>query len=208
MRISDFIRQFAQLFTSRRPPVVQRRTSEPEEPRFADSPPPGYIPIETQISGQQLDGTSRWVGQDARVVESPAGEVVTCERLRTVMCGCRHLVYSIQEKTTAAGLVRGIGGSCSDCAREGEDLVRRNLVSPSQAEALQFYCSQCASHCDACGRQSLCRRHTSVFTDTDGRQWSLCPDCRVKADRKKFFKQTVGLFIRILADDDKPTQRE
>jgi hypothetical protein len=206
MKILDFIRRFAQFFRNRQQPVVRRQEPAPEEPRFTDDLPPLYAPIETQVSGQHLDGTSRWVGEDARVVQAPSGEIITCTRLRGVRCGCGHFIYTVLTRITETGILAGIGGTCPYCASEAEDLVQRNAVSASQAEALQLYCAQCASHCDGCGRQNLCRRHTAVFTDADGRQQLLCPDCLAKADRKKFFKQTVAFFGWFLAEDDTPSQ--
>ncbi len=206
MRIRDVIRRLARLFRRRQPPAVQHQVAEPEDPQFTGGLPPGYIPIETQISGQHIDGTSRWVGEDARVVQAPSSEIITCTRLRTVRTGCDHFPYSVQERITETGIIAGIGGRCSDCASEADELLHRNAISASQAEALALYCTQCASHCDGCGRQNLCKRHTTLFTDADGRQRLLCPDCLKKADRKKFFTQTVTFFNWLLAEDDSPSQ--
>jgi hypothetical protein len=42
--------------------------------------PPNYIPIETLIEGQEIPGTNRWVGEVAKVFQTPAGEPITIDR--------------------------------------------------------------------------------------------------------------------------------
>jgi len=95
---------------------------------------------------------------------------------------------------------------CWDCAAEAGDLVNRNALSAGQAEAMSLYCSQCASYCDGCGRHNLCTRHTKLFADSDDRQLRLCPQCSLKADRKKLFKQTIAAVSWLFAEDDKSSQ--
>ena len=137
MRLLNLIRSIVfRLFKGGQQPPVVRRPTEPEEPEFADDLPPGYIPIETQIRGQHVDGSGRWVGEDARVIQAPNGELLTLERGRTVRCGCGHLATSIEEVVTATGVRRGIGGVCHYCFAEAQELLKRNAVSLAQAEGL------------------------------------------------------------------------
>lgn len=205
MKLVGFIRRIIlYLFIGRQQPVVRGPTA-PEDPWPADDLPPGYIPIETQIRGQHLDGSGRWVGEDARVIQAPNGELLTLERGRTVRCGCGHLATSIEEIVTATGVRRGIGGVCHYCSAEAQELLKRNAVSLAQADGLSLYCSRCGSHCDGCGRQNLCKRHSATFNDVNG-QRQLCPDCLTKANRKKFFQQTIGIMNWLLADDDKSSE--
>ncbi len=203
MRVCTAFRWIWRLLKSGQQPTVVPRPTSPEEPQFADNLPPGFVPIETQISGQHIDGTGRWIGQDARVGQMPSGELVTCERTRGVRCGCGHIVYSVQETITQSGIHAGIGGICSDCAAEADDLVKRNALSPGQAEAMSLYCSRCASHCDNCGRHNLCSRHTRLLINADGKQQQLCPECLARADRKRLFRQTIATVGWLFAEDDK-----
>jgi hypothetical protein len=205
MRLFDFFRRARRRAANPPVPVVPHRI-EPDDPLPAEDLPPGFIPIETQISGQDIDGTHRWIGQDARVGQMPSGELVTCERTRGVRCGCNHFVSSLHERTTETGVLAGIGGVCHYCELEADDLVKRNIISPFQAEAMKLYCTQCASHCDGCGRKNLCSRHTSVFQDSEGRQQQLCPDCLKKARSKKLFKQTLATMARLFAAEEEPSQ--
>jgi len=205
MLIRDLFRRRRSRSSAAPTPVVPHR-SDPYGPSPADGMPPDFIPIETQISGQHIDGTTRWIGQDARVGQMPNGELVTCERTRGVRCGCGHIVYSVHETATQTGIHAGIGGICCNCAAEAHDLVKRAALSAGQAEAMSLYCSQCASHCDGCGRRNLCTRHTQLSTDADGRQTRLCPKCSLKADRKKFFRQTIAAVGWLFPEDDRHPQ--
>jgi hypothetical protein len=206
MKLPNLIQRLFAYFRSEQQPPIARRPTEPENPQFTDDLPPGYVPIETQISGQDIDGTCRWVGQDARVVQAPSGELITCQRVRGVRCGCGHIVYAVQEKITETGVLAGIGAECGDCSREAEDLVKRNAISAFQAEAMALYCSRCASRCDSCGRHNLCSRHARLFTDAAGEKQLLCPDCLRKAGRKKLFKQTLATMAWLLSEDDRSSK--
>ncbi len=205
MRLFDLLRRRRRRSGIAPTPVAPHR-SDPYDPLPEENLPSGFVPIETQIFGQHIDGTTRWIGQDARVGQMPNGELVTCERTRGVRCGCGHIVYSVHETVTQTGIHAGIGGICWDCAAEADDLVRRNALSAGQAEAMSLYCSQCASHCDGCGRNNLCTRHTKLFTDADGRQLRLCPKCSLKADRRRLFRQTIAAVSWLFTEDDRPPQ--
>ena len=181
---------------------------QPEEPRFTDDLPPGYIPVETQISGQQVDGTSRWIGEDARVIQAPDEELITVERVRSLKCGCGHIVYSAEETVRETGISIGIGGICHYCSAEADNLVKRQTVTPSQAETMCLYCTRCARYCDGCGRQNLCSRHVSLFQDTSGHKQLLCPDCSRKAEQGKFFKSVIGAVAWLFTEDYDLPNRE
>jgi hypothetical protein len=211
MRILNRMLQFVlHLFKGSPQPPVVRRPAEPDDSWSAEDLPPGYTPIETQIRGQHIDGTGRWVGEDARVIQALDGALITLERGRTVKCGCGHLASTIEDVVTATGIRRGIGGTCSNCKAEGQDLRERNAMSPAEAEGHSLYCSRCGSHCDGCGRQDLCKRHTQEFQGPDGQTRLLCPDCFKKADRKarreKFFTRAVALTDWLLAEDSDPSK--
>lgn len=189
----------------KQPSVVPHRIEQDDSEPASDLPP-DFIPIETQISGQDIDGTGRWVGQDARVGQEPDGHVIMCERGRGLRCGCNHFIYDVQPKQTATGAYPGLGGVCHYCRLEADDLVRRDLISPSQAEVMSLYCSDCASYCGGCGRRDLCSRHTARFQDADGTEQRLCPDCLKQARSKRMFKQTVAVVMSLFAEDDRTSQ--
>ena len=205
MRLSDFLRRIWRRSPNQPAPVVPHRL-EPDDPPLAEDLPPGFILIETQISGQAIDGTGRWIGQDARVGQTPSGAIITCERTQGVRCGCDHFAYSVHETVTPTGTYAGIGGICQDCALEAESLVARGAIAASQAEAMGLYCTRCASHCDGCGRHNLCSRHTRLFQDADGRQQQLCPECLKKARNRRLYKQTLATLARLFAEDEEPPQ--
>ena len=205
-KLLAILRRIIHLFTKDQVPAV-RYYSEPDDPLPGDNLPPGYNVLETQVRGRGVPGTSYcWIGEVASVWQTPTGEMVTCERGKGELCGCGHHAFSQEEIVTETGVHRGIGGTCHDCSAEAKDKLARNEISLQQAERQSLYCTQCASHCDGCGRHNLCSRHTKLFTDADGQQQLLCPDCIAKADRKKFFKQTAAVFNWLLADDDKSSK--
>lgn len=205
-KLFAILRRIIHLFTKHQVPAV-RYQNEPDDPLPGDNLPPGYTVLETQVRGRGVPGTSHcWIGEVASVWQTLTGEMVTCERGKGERCGCNHHVFSLEEVVTESGVHRGIGGACDDCSAEAKDLLKHNVISLHQAEQMALYCTQCASHCDECGRQNLCKRHTKSFTDADGQQQLLCPDCLAKAERKKFFKQTVSVFNWLLAEEDKPSQ--
>ena len=192
------------LFRGFHNPSVVRRPAEPKEPEFSDDLPPGYVGIETQIRGQHIDGSSRWVGEDARVIQAPNGEIVTLERGRTVRCGCGHLVSSLEEIRTETGMRAGIGGICPYCLAEVQERLIRNEISAHQADALQLYCTRCASRCEDCGRHDLCAGHTLLFQHIDGRKHPLCPECLQKATRVKRLNKAIAFANWLFAEDDVP----
>jgi hypothetical protein len=196
----------------KRAPLVsygpERREPTPEDPSFADNLPPGWQAIETQVSGQNIDGTSCWVGEEARVIQGPGGHLLTCERGRGLRLGCGHYVYGTQERITPTGVLAGIGGVCHYCSLEVEELG--STLSAREAEAAKIYCTGCTSHCDGCGRRNLCSRHTKEFTDIEGKKYLLCPTCRKKAKRKKQRQQVQAGVARLLAwlfaENDTPSK--
>jgi len=202
--IFGLVRWIRHFFTKRRASVTVLRPDH-YDPAMTNDLPPDFIPIETLISGQDIDGTGKWIGQDARVGQMQSGEMVTCERVRGVRCGCNHFVYDVRPKITETGTYPGIGGVCHYCSLEAHDLANRNVIPTGQAEIMSLYCSDCASHCDGCGRRNLCIRHTRPFEDADGRQQQLCPECLKQARSKRMFKQTVAIVARLVAEDNPPS---
>jgi len=214
MRICDFLRRIFRRLTGKRAPILPyaptRQEPAPENTPFASDLPPGWLPIETQISGHDIDGTSRWVGEEARVIQGPGGYVLTCERGHGLRLGCGHYAYGTQERITPTGVLAGLGGVCHDCSLDTERLVKRRTLSAREAEALALYCTRCASHCDGCGRRNLCSRHTREFTNIEGKKHLLCPTCHKKAKRKKRRQQAQAGVARLLGwlltEDDTPSK--
>ncbi len=206
MRLPRLVRRLLSHFSGGQLSTALQQPTEREDSRFMDDLPPGYTLIETQVRGQHIDGTGRWVGEDARVIQAPNNELITLERGRTIRCGCDHLASVLEEVITPSGVQRGVGGFCHDCDGEAQDLLRRGAISPAEAESRSMYCSRCGSHCDGCGRHNLCKRHTKLFKDADGQEQCLCPECLQKAARKKRFTQTVAAVARLLSEEDKPAQ--
>jgi hypothetical protein len=209
VRLVPIIRRLILRFRARQQQTVTRCPVQPENPPPPDDLPAGFIPIETQVSGQHIDGTSRWIGEIARVGQMPSGELITCIHIRGVRCGCcGRIVNSVHERITETGVLAGIGGVCGNCMREGNHLVRCNAISAFQAEAMALYCSQCASHCDSCGRHDICSRHARLFVDPAGQKQSLCPECLKKAEQKRLFAQTLNTMAWFLSEDhSSPSKR-
>jgi hypothetical protein len=147
--------------------------------------PPRYIPIESLFEGSEIPGTSEWIGQMAKIIQTMQGEQITWDKKKGVLGDCGHPIYGIDEKITDTGIQLGLGGICSDCKAEGK---------------MGLYCSQCGSHCDGCGRNNVCSRHTKLFKDIDGQEQLLCPDCYKKADLERFFKKTMLVFLSPFID--------
>jgi len=177
---------FKRLFRrSRRPASVQQIPREQRDE--SRDMPPGFTPIETVYEGTEIAGTREWIGTWARVILTPEGEQITWEKEKGVRCDCGHLIFAKYEKITETGIQIGLGGVCSDCESEGKSGV---------------YCSRCASHCDGCGRNNICVRHTRLFKDIDGHEQLLCPDCYKKADLERFFKKTLLVLLSPFLDRD------
>ena len=171
---------------SRQPASVQQIPREQQdEPR--DIPLP-FRPIETLYEGSEIPGTREWIGEMAKVIQTLEGEQITWQRKKGVRAACGHMIFAVDEKITDTGIQRGLGGACPDCAKE--------------SESLGLYCSQCANHCDGCGRNNICVRHTRLFKDIDGHEQLLCPDCYKKADLERFFKKTLLVLLSPFLDPD------
>jgi hypothetical protein len=183
------------------PPTVWR-ASEPQDPQSDDNPPPGCILIETQVHRQEVPGTSLWVGEIARVLQTPTGELVTQELKKGVRCGCGHRVFSLEETVTENGIQYGIGGTCHYCSADAQDLLRHHKISLQEAEENSLYCTQCSASCADCNRRNLCSRHANSFTDINKKKRPLCPECQAKAKRDKFFRKTGDAISWLLGEDD------
>ena len=205
MNSAAFIRRLSSLFRQGQRP--ERSTSpEPGGVRSEDSLPPGSIPIEMHVAGQQVPGTTRYVGELARVFQTPTGELVTFEQTQGMRLGCGHIVYAVQERFLETGIQLGIGGFCQQCAAEAEADLQRGVLTAQQAQEKPWYCSQCAKYCDGCGRRNICSRHAESFTHADGRREFLCPDCRAKAKQRRFFQGIVKVVACVLGEEDHSIQ--
>lgn len=174
--------------------------NQQQEANFSNLPP-GFIPKETVFDTSRIPGTSLDVGLQARVLQSLDEELITCEQRIGIRCGCGHLVYVIDEIRTENFTQPGVAGVCHECSKEAEENRKKGLITIQEAQAKSLYCTQCASHCDECGRRNLCVSHTHLFEDTDGKRMLLCPDCLKKAEAEKFFKKTLSILISPFIDE-------
>lgn len=180
----DFIKRLFR--RSRRQVSVQQKPHEQqEEPRDV---PPEYTPIETLYEGSEIPGTKEWIGEMAKVIQTMQGEQITWERKKGIRGACGHMIFAIDEKITDTGIRIGLGGACPYCVEE--------------SKGLGFYCTQCESQCEKCGRKNICVRHTKLFKDIDGNEQLLCPDCYKKADLELFFKKTLWAMLWPFFDDN------
>lgn len=164
--------------SNRQVSVRQVPQDQQEDPRDI---PPGYTPIESLFEGSEIPGTSEWIGQMAKVIQTMQGEQITWDKKKGIRGACGHMIFAIDEKITDTGIQSGLGGICSDCAEE--------------SDGLGLYCTACSSHCEGCGRKNICTRHTKLFKDINGQEHLLCPNCYKKADLERFFKKTLWVML-------------
>jgi len=180
--------------------VVDRQTRPEVSPHNCDTLPPGCIPIESSYDMNRIPGTTLDVGTIAKVLQASNDELITYNQAKGIRPGCGHHIYTIDEVVTSESIRPGLGGLCPYCSLEAAELLNQNLVSLQQAQELSLYCSKCASHCDGCGRNNICSRHSQQFEDLDGRVILLCPDCMKKAEKDKFFKKTLNIMLSPFID--------
>jgi len=156
-------------------------------------PPAGITPIESSLNLTPIPGTTLVVGTIARVFETAPGELVTADYAIGKALRCGHHVYSVHQVVSEGGIQPGIGGACDFCRLEAAAAAARNLIPVQQIEELSLYCTLCASHCDGCGRNNICVRHTRQFQAADGRILVLCPDCLRQAESERFFKRALAV---------------
>jgi len=172
----DFIKR--RFRRSRRRVSVQQVPHEQQDD--SGDIPPRFIPIESLFEGAEIPGTSEWIGEMAKVIQTLEGEQITWEKKGVRGC-CGHMIFAVNEKITDAGIQAGLGGVCPYCAEE--------------SAGLGLYCSKCGSHCEGCGRNNVCTHHTRLFKDIDGNEQLLCPDCYKKADLERLFKKTLWVML-------------
>lgn len=191
----DYIKGFIkQLFRrSRRSVTVQPIPHEQNDE--SHNVPSQYIPIETQFEGSEIPGTQEWIGEMAKVIQTVEGEYITWERKKGIQGACGHMIYGIDEKITETELQLGLGGICKYCGNPEKNKI--GLV-----------CSRCVSHCDSCGTRSICTTHARPFTNIDGEERLLCPDCRSKAGLERFFKKTLLATLWPLLDHNRPSDSQ
>ncbi|MFC1604961.1 hypothetical protein ACFL5F_08040 [Planctomycetota bacterium] len=185
----DFIKRLFR--RSRRQVSVQQIPYEQQDE--SRDIPPRFIPIETLYEGSEIPGTKEWIGEMAKVIQTMQGEQITWDKKKGVRLDCGHLVFAIDERITNTGIRIGLGGVCSDCESERK---------------AGLYCSQCGSHCDGCGRNNICTRHTRLFKDIDDQEQLLCPDCFKKADMEHFFKKTLLLILWPFLDHNQGSESQ
>jgi len=162
--------------------------------------PPDFTPIKSSYDLRPIPDTSLFIGTASRVGQTSSNELITCDQTKGIRGGCGHDIVVIDEIVNPNSTHRGIGGRCSDCAAEAAEKRRLNLISQQEYEALQLFCSQCASHCDGCRRTDICWHHAQEFKDLDGKVLLLCPACLKKADHEKFFKKTLAIMLSPFVD--------
>ena len=156
--------------------------------------------IESLYDLHPIPGTTLDVGIIEKVLQAPNDELITYSQQKGIRTGCGHHIYKIDEVTTSESIHHGLGGLCPYCSLEAAELLNQNLISLQQAEELSLYCSKCASHCDGCGRNNICVRHSQRFEGLDGKVILLCPGCMKKAEKDKFFKKTINIMLTPFID--------
>ena len=200
----NFIKRFSRLikylFQGPEQDGMERQHQPEVSPYHYDTLPPGYIPIESSHELKRIPRTTLDVGVIAKVFQSPNNELITYNRPMGIRPGCGHHIYEIDEIVTPESVHHGLGGLCPYCSLEAAELLNQNLISLQQAEELSLYCSKCASHCDGCGRNNICVRHSQRFEGLDGKVILLCPGCMKKAEKDKFFKKTINIMLTPFID--------
>ena len=179
---------------------AESHSFSPDESQGFFSLPPGFVPIESLYDMAQIPGTSRHLGPQLRIFETPSQELITANRRTGIRCGCGHLVYRIEQRVTPEAVEEGVGGVCLDCTGEAEDLLKQGLITIGQAEEMALYCSDCASHCRQCLRSNLCIRHTRIFQESATSYIPLCSACYEKAQRRRLLKQTITTVLAPFID--------
>ena len=196
--MTNALSKLISIFRSR--PQAETHSFSREESQDFSNLPPGFVPIESLYDMAQIPGTSRHLGAQLRIFETPGQELTTANRRIGIRCGCGHLIYRIEQRVTPEAVEQGVGGACLDCTGEAEDLLKQGLISISQAEEMALYCTDCASHCQHCLRSNLCIRHTRIFQESATSHIPLCSVCYEKAQRQRFLKQTITTVLAPFID--------
>ena len=187
--MTNFIDRLANFF---RPHPHQESSSFPQqEPEDFVGLPPGFVPIESLCDMDQIPGTSRHIGSQLRIFQTPAPELVTANRRTGIRAGCGHPVFRIQQMVTPNGVEEGIGGFCRECELEASQLLQQQVITMARAEERALFCTACASHCDGCLRCDLCLRHTRLFQEPAGGLIPLCSVCYEQAEKERFLNKII-----------------
>lgn len=176
--------------------------SRQEDQDFCDLPP-GFVPIEALYDLNQIPGTSRHVGSQLRIFQTPSDELVTANQRIGIRGGCGHPIYRTERRITPQEVEQGIGGVCGICAAEAAELLKQNLITVPQAEERAIYCTDCASYCQRCLRPNLCIRHTRIFRESATTLIPLCPLCHEKAQKEQFLGQIIQTALSPFMDQSR-----
>jgi hypothetical protein len=164
------------------------RVVPPHDTDF-DNPGPQCRPVESFYNRIPIPGTGDYIGDGAKVLETPSGEVVTINERKGIQLGCGDIIYGFDTIKTDIWMQRGLGALCRDCEKERAKDVVANRILPEVARTLSFFCSQCRGYCEECRRTDICLRHSRKFIDLDGTISYLCPDCLRKAKIAKLLRE-------------------
>jgi len=148
----------------------------------------GAQPIERHFVRHIIPGTGFELGWQERAMLLGEELVQGREKIH-VRLGCDHDVARFDPTLEEGQMLPGIGGTCTFCQKETEKLLKKNKITPQEAETLSLFCSSCRRTCYGCGNTSVCSRHCLPFKDAEGEQRMLCPACQTAAERKKLIRQ-------------------
>jgi hypothetical protein len=195
-----------QRFKRRQICITAHQIQRDSQQADSHSLPPDYIPIESSFETRQIPGTDLCLGKIEKVLQSATGEIITSSQTIGVRYGCGHEEFAAYQAENNGGCRSG-PGQCYYCTLEAAALLSQHLITIQQAQAMQLYCPMCESHCDSCGRHSICVRHVTQFQNQDGTIVLLCPDCLKKAEEQKFFNDALAIILSPFVDRTRQSDR-
>jgi hypothetical protein len=128
------------------------------------------------------------IGPTDRVLESETDGLTRIQQQNGIQPGCGDIVL----QASPNGTIPGLGGQCIDCLEEAVLKNQQGLISVEQVYIMSLYCSNCASRCDACGK-NMCRRHTIQSADPDGRTIRLCSNCHKTIQQNRILQSALSV---------------
>jgi hypothetical protein len=174
----------------RRPMPLVRPIESGQAVGPQNDPHTHVIEIETSFQGTTIPGTSLQIGVMDKVLESESNGLIRLQEHIGKQFGCGNFVF----QTTPNGTVPGLGGQCPFCLSEAMLALRSGLISAIQVHSLSLYCTNCASRCDACGK-NMCRRHTIQSADSNGQVIRLCSDCHKAIQQNHMFQTALSIIL-------------
>lgn len=122
--------------------------------------------------------------------------------------GSGLVVSQLESKIIDGKTMPGVGGRCWFCHQEAVSAFQAGHISLQDAQLMALFDTESAGHCDKCGRQDVCSRHSRPFPGPNGQPFNLCAACSASILHEQENQRFMDILLFPLMEEDPPSSKE